>query len=1153
MRNPISSVLLLAGAFIQLACASQNANAPQPGSEPLTATGQSGNSASAVELVVEGGHTNNIQSLSLNREGTLLASTGSDSLVKLWDVRMGRELRTFTGHTFATSLVRFSPDDRYLASGGWDRELRLWSVDQSQENFVLLGHTGAVRDFAFTPDSKFLVSSGMQDAAVCWDLGTRMPRGVYNAPKGMADSTVSMHPNGERVLVTASRRVKNGAADDNLVAEVDAHDCHKLSERFYSENFGQALYSRDGSLIALSDGDKVAIISSENFGEVRRIEGKGNIQFRPDGKLLVGTTVYDAQTGSRIQEYAARPDTFSADGSLFAAIDTTGKWNPALGEEADFLGQNRELERSATIYAVESGAAISRVKSPGRIGWYGNAESPFALAHSPKEPVLAVGTADGAVRLWDLRRANGPRLLVRHSRVVHATEFSPQGKLLASCGGDSSFVFRVGNGEKLVSRQGSCGSIAFSPDEKFVYFGRGDGKVERVEIKSGQVTHTAEVGSGNVVMLAFGAEKLVAATEESWDYVAYTPELVEVDREVFATDDPDGVRLNDADLSGTRAVLGMGYHKLFVSMMETIPNSPLVIFDRDTGAVSCMIKDAHRGGVTRVTLNRAGSIAASGGGDGIVKLWDADTCQELASFQGDSEVWGIEFTHEQNRLAVLGADGAVRLYELSGTRQLVATLVGLGDEDFVIALPDHHFMASRGGLKGVSFRVGLRSIPFEQYDLRLNRPDKVMKALGSADASVISLLEHAHARRLKKLGFTEDMLGEDFALPTAQLTSAAPLSSTERQLSLQVTAADSRYQLDRLLVTVNDVPVHGTKGISLRGRGAKVTLPISIELGAGENLVAVSVLNERGVESLRENFAVRYLGPVKKPNLHVIAVGISKYQDVSLNLDYAAKDANDVADFWRQPLDKYGEVRITQLLNEDATRTKFERLRTALEKTAVDDQVVLFMAGHGMLDGELDYYFVTHDFVRERPSAKGLPYDAIEGLLDGIPARQKLVLIDTCHSGEVDDGAVAAALPVQSGSRSIAGVGTVKVSERKLVLTQAPGATAPAPVPGMTTSSNMRSLLGELFADLRRGSGAVVISSAGGSEAALESARWKNGVFTFSVLEGLRQRHADRNQDSQVEVSELRDYVTSRVNELTQGAQTPTARRENLHSDFVIY
>ena len=91
-----------------------------------------------------------------------------------------------------------------------------------------------------------------------------------------------------------------------------------------------------------------------------------------------------------------------------------------------------------------------------------------------------------------------------------------------------------------------------------------------------------------------------------------------------------------------------------------------------------------------------------------------------------------------------------------------------------------------------------------------------------------------------------------------------------------------------------------------------------------------------------------------------------------------------------------------------------------------------------------------------------------------------------------------------------------------------------------------------MFSDLKRGTGASVIASAGALQFALESDKLSNGVFTHALLMGLGGV-ADRDSDQHLQFSELRDYVARSVRELTDGMQTPAVRQENLDDDFAIY
>jgi len=93
--------------------------------------------------------------------------------------------------------------------------------------------------------------------------------------------------------------------------------------------------------------------------------------------------------------------------------------------------------------------------------------------------------------------------------------------------------------------------------------------------------------------------------------------------------------------------------------------------------------------------------------------------------------------------------------------------------------------------------------------------------------------------------------------------------------------------------------------------------------------------------------------------------------------------------------------------------------------------------------------------------------------------------------------------------------------------------------------------LQDMFVDLRRGSGATVISSSQGAEYAFESSEQSNGLFTYALMEAL-DGEAEKNKAGQITISAVGNYVKKRVQDLTKGKQNPNLRGVNLEEDFPL-
>jgi hypothetical protein len=470
----------------------------------------------------------------------------------------------------------------------------------------------------------------------------------------------------------------------------------------------------------------------------------------------------------------------------------------------------------------------------------------------------------------------------------------------------------------------------------------------------------------------------------------------------------------------------------------------------------------------------------------------------------------------------------------------------------VAVTPDQYYRLSKPGIKGVAFRVDGTLYPFDQFDLRFNRPDIILDRLGQASPRLIHSYRQAYEKRLRKMGLTHEQLGADMHLPEVEIVNRhVPASVTTPTLSLHINARDTAYPLDRLNVFVNDVPIHGTSGLSFPNQNTLMDeRELTIPLVPGRNKIQVSVMNQQGTESLRQTVYTVYSAEDIPQNLYVVAIGVSQYQNPAYNLRFAAKDAQDMIQAYQAPHHPWSNIHVLSLTDDRATRAEILKAKNWLMQSRVHDLVIVFAAGHGMTDETANYYFGTYDIDANNPARNGLPYEEFEFLLDGIPALKKVLLLDTCFSGEIENDAPVLVKETQSNPGQ---TGQVVMRAFKPIrgISLVPDTGSKGTVERL--SPEVIRFQQDWFADLRRGTGAAVISSSSGNEYSLEGPQWGNGVFTYALLQGLKNRQADANTDQRITVSELQAFVIEQVQQLTNGGQNPTARRENLEYDFAVY
>lgn len=485
------------------------------------------------------------------------------------------------------------------------------------------------------------------------------------------------------------------------------------------------------------------------------------------------------------------------------------------------------------------------------------------------------------------------------------------------------------------------------------------------------------------------------------------------------------------------------------------------------------------------------------------------------------------FNESSNKLIITSVVNSLTTFVDLENRKIMGQLANASNDNFFLITPDLHYLGSKEFVKNIRFKYQSEIFSFDQFDAYLNQPHKVLKAFRCRDTLLIKAYETAYLKRMKVLGLKPDGKINFALMPTIQKVQMK--ESKPGWVDFSLSANKGENKLAKLTVFNNGTVVHSSDLKS--GENDRYDTQLNFETSSGINRFEFIVKDDKGIESPHITRFYNNTNMVK-PDLYLVVIASENFKNKDFDLAYALKDANDVANTMANSK-SFKTVQIKKLFNQNFSPDSVKNLKNFFAKATINDVVMVFFAGHGYLDSDLSYYFPTYYTDFSDPKINSVAYNSFETLFKGMKPIRKLMFIDACFSGEVDEDVLIGEDEKSQNSkdttRSIRVAGTVFAQSTAMEMSKT------------------------VFSDLRQSSGATIISSAGGTEAAFEGEKWNNGLFTHCLLKGLKSLKADNNSDSKIMLSELQKFVSEEVYKLSEGKQMPTYRMENMILDYELW
>jgi WD40 repeat protein len=910
------------------------------------------------------------------------------------------------------------------------------------------GHSSFVGRVFVTPSGEQVITVGDDKAVRVWDLQTGETVHTIRLPAGVTDEgsllAGALSPNGKRLVVAGVplKSVKPGsvplfvlnAETGALVKTISAARADVTCLDFAPDGNQIAVGCIDGSvqLFNINTGGSAGLVAQAHPRGVREVRYGPSAEAKTLATLGNDGAVRIWNLGNASRNYTLNVSTLTP-----SSIDWT-KSGAMLGVG----GKSGEI----ALFSVDTGQVLRKLP---RHTHNGAVVEINRIEFAPGDDEIIVGgvaNAQGWAGVVSAENGAVKTKFLGHTNNIIAVNVSADGKRAVTSGGNQheTYVWSTADG-KVVSRLCGAGAgvwgVGWAKDGKSVAWGTSNKRDSDGHTELEHTFRFDELGLGGPP-----------------DQAKY--------QQALTGDKSFGVkRISQTELAmglttGQVARVALPFNEKIYSA-TILPDQKMAVV---CGVASLVVVDPTNGKVLRNLYGHAGNILAC-----------------APSPDGKYFVTG-------------SSDQTVRVWSPNSEDPVLSIFVA--GSEWIAWTPQGYYACSANGERLIAWQINTTAHRFPQvhpaarFRSTMYQPAliKYLIPAGSLPRAM------AMAKKFDK-ALVQTTSVADIVPPEVTVDSPEPDVIIDKgTYTVKASARSAKQPVTSMRLLVNGRPYQGPGAVKKFDK-PDVTAEATWEVALTPGFHTFAAVAETGVsKSISKGVTLRRTGEPPKPDLYVLAVGISAYP-APMKLNFAASDAVLLGKtFQEKSKGAFANIEVKLLTDGEATKRNIQQgLDWLKSKMTAKDVGIVSFSGHGTRDLFGTFSLVPVDIDPKDVGRSCLSGDEFKNRLDAMPGRL-VAILDACHSGSVAEAG------------------------------------------GPPRADN---LVRDLTSD---DSGVVVMCSSLGRETSLESSLTKAGYFTLGIVEGM-SGHGDVDEDGIVYLHELSLYAGARVRQLSEGRQTPTLGR----------